>query len=104
MILSMAIADIRNDNELIAITQRFVGGGIHGGEALVELHGKDIHLFGEKLGLSQTDEYKNEVVIDIANLMVSSFLVALSEQINYSIFCTTADRFRRIYEFTSYLW
>lgn len=78
--LSMAIADIRNDNKLIAITQRFVGGGIHG-EALVELHGKDVHLFGEKLGFSQTDEYKNEVVIDIANLMVSSFLVALSEQI-----------------------
>ncbi|MEC6831409.1 response regulator [Photobacterium toruni] len=79
--LSMAIADIRNDHELIAITQRFVGGGIHG-EALVELHGKDINLFGEKLGFSQTDEYKNEVVIDIANLMVSSFLVALSEQIS----------------------
>lgn len=78
--LSMAIADIRNDNELIAITQRFVGGGIHG-EALVELHGQDIHVFGGKLGFSQTDEYKNEVVIDIANLMVSSFLVALSEQI-----------------------
>ena len=78
--LSMAIADIRNDHELIAITQRFVGAGIHG-EALVELHGKDIHLFGETLGFSQTDEYKNEVVIDIANLMVSSFLVALSEQI-----------------------
>lgn len=78
--LAMAIADIRNDNALIAITQRFVGGGIHG-EALVELHGDDIHLFGEKLGFSQTDEYKNEVVIDIANLMVSSFLVALSELI-----------------------
>ena len=78
--LAMAIADIRNDSELIAITQRFVGGGIHG-EALVELRGKDIHLFGDKLGFSQTDEYKNEVVIDIANLMVSSFLVALSEQI-----------------------
>ncbi len=78
--LAMAIADIRNDKELIAITQRFVGGGIHG-EALVELHGKDVDLFGEKLGFSQTDEYKNEVVIDIANLMVSSFLVALSEQI-----------------------
>ena len=79
--LAMAIADIRNDKELIAITQRFVGGGIHG-EALVELRGKDIHLFGDKLGFSQTDEYKNEVVIDIANLMVSSFLVALSEQIS----------------------
>lgn len=78
--LSMAIADVRNDHGLIAITQRFVGGGIHG-EALVELHGDDIYLFGEKLGFSQTDEYKNEVIIDIANLMVSSFLVALSEQI-----------------------
>ncbi|MBY3790300.1 response regulator [Photobacterium carnosum] len=79
--LSMAITDVRNDHGLIAITQRFVGGGIHG-EALVELHGDDIYLFGEKLGFSQTDEYKNEVIIDIANLMVSSFLVALSEQIS----------------------
>ena len=32
--------------------------------------------------LFRSDEYKNEVIIDIANLMVSSFLVALSEQIS----------------------
>ncbi|PSV27574.1 MULTISPECIES: response regulator [unclassified Photobacterium] len=79
--LAMTIADIRSDHQSIAIAQRFVGGGIHG-EALVDLRGKDILSFGEKLGFSQTNEDKNEVVIDISNIMVSSFLVALSEQIS----------------------
>ncbi|WP_061013471.1 response regulator [Photobacterium leiognathi] len=79
--LAMTIADIRSDHQSIAIAQRFVGGGIHG-EALVDLRGEDIVEFGEKLGFSQTNDDKNEVVIDIANIMVSSFLVALSEQIS----------------------
>lgn len=79
--LAMAITDIKNNGNSIAIAQRFVGGGIHG-EALVCLRGKDIAVFGERLGFSQMDEHKNEIVIDIANLMVSSFLVALSEQMN----------------------
>ncbi|KPA51060.1 chemotaxis protein CheC [Photobacterium leiognathi subsp. mandapamensis] len=79
--LAMTIADIRSDHHSIAIAQRFVGGGIHG-EALVDLRGDDIIVFGEKLGFSQTNDDKDEVVIDIANIMVSSFLVALSEQIS----------------------
>ncbi|PSW21437.1 response regulator [Photobacterium sanctipauli] len=79
--LVMAINDIKHQSEIVAIAQRFVGGGIHG-EALICLQGKDIARFGHRLGFSQIDEYKNEVVIDIANLMVSSFLVSLSEQMN----------------------
>lgn len=79
--LEMAIDDIRQQTELVAIAQRFIGGGIHG-EALVCLRGKDVDQFGARLGFSQVDEHKNEIVIDIANLMVSSFLGALSEQIN----------------------
>lgn len=79
--LAMAITDIKNTDDTIAIAQRFVGGGING-EALVCLRGDDIGVFGEKLGFSQMDENKNEIVIDTANLMVSSFLVALSEQMN----------------------
>lgn len=79
--LAMAINDIKQHSESVAIAQRFVGGGIHG-EALVCLRGKDVDEFGERLGFSQVNEHKSEIVIDIANLMVSSFLVALSEQMN----------------------
>lgn len=81
--LAMAINDIKQRSESVAIAQRFVGGGIHG-EALVCLRGKDIAIFGERLGFSQIDEHKSEIVIDIANLMVSSFLGSLSEQMNLS--------------------
>lgn len=79
--LEMAIDDIKQQSESVAIAQRFVGGGIHG-EALVCLRGKDVDVFGSRMGFSQVDEHKSEIVIDIANLMVSSFLVALSEQMN----------------------
>ena len=79
--LAMAINAIKQTHQTTAIAQRFVGGCIHG-EALVCLYGKDVHTFGERLGFSQVDEHKSEIVIDIANLMVSSFLVSLSEQMN----------------------
>lgn len=79
--LAMAILDIKQQAQSKAIAQRFVGGGIHG-EALVCLHGQDIKAFGYRLGFGQKDEFKSEVVMDIANLMVSSFLVSLSEQMN----------------------
>ncbi|MGF1703924.1 response regulator [Photobacterium makurazakiensis] len=79
--LVMTINDIKQQTETVAIAQRFVGGGIHG-EALICLEGKDVDKFGKRLGFSQVNEHKHEVVIDIANLMVSSFLVSLSEQMN----------------------
>ncbi len=79
--LAMTLNELRDNGNAIAISQRFVGGGIYG-EALVRLHGKDIAVFGERLGFSQVDEHTNEVVIDIANLMVSSFLGALTEHMN----------------------
>lgn len=79
--LLMTIHDIKHQPDSTAISQRFVGGGIHG-EALICLHGRDILHFGERLGFSQVDENKHEIVVNIANLMVSSFLVALSEQMN----------------------
>ena len=79
--LAMTLNEIRDNEHAVAISQRFVGGGIYG-EALVRLHGKDISAFGQRLGFSQVDEHTNEIVIDIANLMVSSFLGALTEHMN----------------------
>ncbi|WEM40991.1 response regulator [Photobacterium sp. DA100] len=79
--LDMMISNLTHRPDSTAIAQRFVGGGIHG-EALVCLYGSDIGLFGERLGFSTFGDKQSEVIIDIANLMVSSFLVSLSEQMN----------------------
>ncbi|WP_052260764.1 response regulator [Photobacterium gaetbulicola] len=79
--LDMMISNLTQRADSTAIAQRFVGGGIHG-EALICLYGNDIDLFGERLGFSTFGEKQSEVIVDIANLMVSSFLVSLSEQMN----------------------
>ncbi|MDV5168965.1 response regulator [Photobacterium rosenbergii] len=79
--LEMMISNQIQRADSTAIAQRFVGGGIHG-EALVCLYGQDISTFGKRLGFSTFDDKQSEVIIDIANLMVSSFLVSLTEQMN----------------------
>ncbi|TDR75973.1 CheY-like chemotaxis protein [Photobacterium lutimaris] len=79
--LEMMISNQIQRTDSTPIAQRFVGGGIHG-EALVCLYGQDITLFGKRLGFSSFDDKYSEVMTDIANLMVSSFLVSLSEQMN----------------------
>ncbi|MGR5140450.1 response regulator [Photobacterium sp. DNB23_23_1] len=79
--LEMMISNQIQRPDSTPIAQRFVGGGIHG-EALVCLYGQDITLFGNRLGFSTFNGKHSEVMTDIANLMVSSFLVSLSEQMN----------------------
>ena len=78
--LEMMICNQTQRADSTAIAQRFVGGGIHG-EALVCLYGRDISTFAKRLGFSTTEDKQGEV-IDIANLMVSSFLVSLTKQMN----------------------
>lgn len=79
--LEMMISNQIQRTDSTVIAQRFVGGGIHG-EALVCLYGQDITLFGKRLGFSTFNDKHSEVITDISNLMVSSFLVSLSEQMN----------------------
>lgn len=79
--LEMMISNQIQRADSTAVAQRFVGGGIHG-EALVCLYGEDISMFGKRLGFGTFDAKQGEVIIDIANLMVSSFLVSLTEQMN----------------------
>ncbi|MGR5062117.1 response regulator [Photobacterium sp. DNB22_13_2] len=79
--LEMMISNQIQRPDSTPIAQRFVGGGIHG-EALVCLYGQDITLFGKRLGFSTFNGKHSEVMTDIANLMVSAFLVSLSEQMN----------------------
>lgn len=50
--LRMTMSEVAHRDGAVAVSQRFVGGGIHG-EALVCLWGKDIDLIGQKLGYVQ---------------------------------------------------
>jgi CheY-like chemotaxis protein len=81
--LQMTLQDIVNNSEYRAISQRFVGYGING-EALVCLHGSDL---SELLKVSQNDEQvtTNEAILDIANILVSSFLSSFNKQLGVEI-------------------
>ncbi|MEF1309101.1 response regulator [Vibrio mytili] len=79
--LHMTLVDVIGRDGSVAVAQRFVGGGVHG-EALVCLRGKDINQIGERLGylLAFTDH--NEIILNVSNLLVSSFLTSLGSQLD----------------------
>ncbi len=79
--LHMTLVDVLGRERSVAVSQRFVGGGVHG-EALVCLRGKDINLIGEKLGYLLEFTPSNEIILNIANLLVSSFLTSLGNQLD----------------------
>lgn len=81
--LKMTIQDIVNNAQSRAVSQRFVGHGING-EALVCLHGSGFDL----LINDEEDEQHNsvnEVILDLSNLLVSSFLNSFSKQLDIAI-------------------
>ncbi|KJY76886.1 response regulator [Vibrio nigripulchritudo] len=77
--LAMTLEDVLHREGSVAVAQRFVGGGIHG-EALVCMRGTQIEEMGQSLGYKVQESSYNEVVINIANLLVASYLVSLGEQ------------------------
>ncbi|MDF2152172.1 response regulator [Vibrio sp. CAU 1672] len=79
--LHMMLVDVIGRDGSVAVSQRFVGGGIHG-EALVCLRGKDINQIGERLGYLLEFTPHNEIILNVANLLVSSFLISLGNQLD----------------------
>lgn len=79
--LHMTLVDVIRRDGSVAVAQRFVGGGIHG-EALVCLRGKDINQIGERLGFHLEFTAHNEVILNVSNLLVSSFLTSLGSQLD----------------------
>ncbi len=79
--LHMTLVDVIRRDGSIAVAQRFVGGGIHG-EALVCLRGKHINQIGEKLGFQLEFTACNEIILNVSNLLVSSFLTSLGSQLD----------------------
>ncbi|HAS6349467.1 response regulator [Vibrio sp. IRLE0018] len=79
--LCMTMADVIKREGAVAVSQRFVGGGIHG-EALVCLWGNDIDNIGQKLGYLRDFSTHNEIILNVSNLLVSSFLTSLGGQLD----------------------
>ncbi len=79
--LHMTLVDVIRREGSVAVAQRFVGGGIHG-EALVCLRGKDINRIGERLGYRLEFTAHNEIILNVSNLLVSSFLTSLGMQLD----------------------
>ncbi|EMH3445796.1 response regulator [Vibrio harveyi] len=79
--LHMTLVDVIGRDSSVAVAQRFVGGGIHG-EALVCLRGKDINQIGERLGYLLEFTPHNEIILNVSNLLVSSFLTSLGSQLD----------------------
>lgn len=81
--LRMTMQDIVSHSEYRAVSQRFVGHGING-EALVCLQGDDLDKLTGQLGQDEKSS-TNEIILDLSNLMVSSFLISFSQQLDISI-------------------
>lgn len=82
--LKMAITDALQRDDLHGVAQRFVGSGFHG-EALICMRGKGIDAIGRSLGFSTEQSSLNEIVLNLANLLISTFLNSLSDQMAVDI-------------------
>lgn len=78
--ICMTLKDAVEREESTAISQRFIGPGIHG-ESIVFMRGKDIHLIGDRLGFSFTETTYNEVALNVSNIAVSAFLTSIGKQL-----------------------
>lgn len=78
--LRMTIEDVMSRQGLHAVAQRFVGGGIYG-EALVCMRGNGIATLGKRLGFAQAESNDYESLLNVSNLLVSSYLNSLAHQL-----------------------
>lgn len=81
--IKMTVHDVLYRDSVNAVTQRFTGAGIHG-ESLVAIHGKEYEKVGERLGYPSKDTTSNEALLNISNLLVSTYLRALADLITVS--------------------
>lgn len=75
--LRMAVDDLNSHDEATAVSQRFIGSGVHG-EALVSIFGQDIR----QLNLGEDGGNVDEINLDLTNILVSAFLSSLHDQIS----------------------
>lgn len=81
--LRMTMQDIVAHSDYRAVAQRFVGNGING-EALVCIRGEGLSELPSRI-IDVQQSSINEIILDLSNLVVSSFLVSFSQQLDISI-------------------
>lgn len=75
--LRMAVDDLNGHDVATAVSQRFIGSGVHG-EALVSIFGQDVR----QLNLGEDGGNVDEIKLDLTNILVSAFLSSLQDQIS----------------------
>ncbi len=65
------------------VSQRFVGGKIHG-EALVCVSGDGLEDFAEKMGYNEKYTSKNETLLNLSNLLISTFVTHFGQLLSQS--------------------
>ncbi len=80
--IEMTIQDVLRDS-VNAVTQRFTGAGIHG-ESIVTIRGSGFSTVSERLGYPLDDTTDNEQLLNISNLLVSTYLRTLADLITVS--------------------
>ncbi len=82
--LHMALADAQNDQQLSAICQGYIGGGI-AGEALLIFHDSEIEDIARLLHARNDANSHLEMQLDLASIIIGACLNGLSEQLNINL-------------------
>lgn len=82
--LHMTLADTQNDQQLSAICQGYIGGGI-AGEALLIFHDSEIDDIARLLHARNDENSHLEMQLDLASIIIGACLNGLSEQLNINL-------------------
>lgn len=79
--LHMALADAQSGEQLTAVCQGYIGGGI-AGEALLIFHGSDIADMAQLMKRDSADYSDMEMLLDLSTILIGACLSGIAEQID----------------------
>ncbi|WP_434626580.1 response regulator [Pseudomonas sp. Z5-35] len=79
--LHMALNDVGSSQQLTAICQGFIGGGI-AGEALLIFHDSEIADIGQLMHRESADYSDLEMLVDLSSILIGACLSSIAEQID----------------------
>jgi CheY-like chemotaxis protein len=79
--LHMALADAQSSEQLTAVCQGYIGGGI-AGEALLIFHGSEIADMAQLMKRDSADYSDMEMLLDLSAILIGACLSGIAEQID----------------------
>ncbi|MDY7560606.1 response regulator [Pseudomonas sp. CCC3.2] len=79
--LHMALADAQSGEQLTAVCQGYIGGGI-AGEALLIFHGSELADMAKLMEQDSTDYSDMEMLLDLSTILIGACLTGIAEQID----------------------